>query len=486
MNRYKDNLQIICRDLGSVLLMVGIVNLLPIFISLFFAEYSEIYWIFVTTGILLSVGGLLRFIGFKIKDETRLRHAVVIAALSWIIIPFITAIPFMYITKVDFLSGLFETMSGWTTTGLSMYAGSEETLSHTILFYRSYLQWLGGIGMVVLTVTILARPGTGLYTLYYSEAREDRIKPNIRNTVYSIWWIYFLVTILGIVLLFIFGMPLWDSLNHTMAAVSTGGFGVKNTNIGAYPSISVEIILIILMIIGATSFIALHKLFTGKIRRFFQDVQVKTLIFLYVLGGVILTLINLSSYNGNALTSLRYSTFQYISGETTTGFSNANFLAWTPDAKLILAFSMIIGGAAGATCGGIKAIRASLLTKGAGWRIKKLLAPKRRVFAYKLGEKYLTEENKDIIVNEAAIVGFLWAICLIIGIFVIIWTTSGYATEDVIFEVCAAQGNAGLSTGITNIGMNPIAKAMLTISMYIGRLEIIPIIAMFVEIVSRR
>jgi trk system potassium uptake protein TrkH len=486
MHRYQDNLKIICRDLGNVLLMVSIVNLLPIFISLFFGEYGEIFWIIVTTGILFTAGGLLRLIGRKTKDEPMLRHAVVVAALSWIIIPAITAIPLMFITHVDFLSGLFETMSGWTTTGLSMYTGSEETLSHTILFYRSYLQWLGGIGMVVLTVTVLARPGTGAFTLYYSEAREDRIKPNIRGTLYSIWWIYFLVTCLGIILLFIFGMPLWDSLNHTMAAVSTGGFGIKNTNFQAYPSVPIEVIITILMIFGATSFFALHKLFTGKITKFFQDVQVKTLIFLYILGGVILTLMNLSFYNGDVSTSFRYSTFQYISAESTTGFSNANILSWNPDAKLILAFGMIIGGAAGATCGGIKAIRATLLAKGASWRIKKLLAPNRRIFVYKLGEKYLTKESQSNIVNEAAILSFLWMICLIIGIFVIMWTTTGYTTEDVIFEVCAAQGNAGLSTGITNIAMAPLAKAMLIISMYIGRLEIIPIIAMFVAIIHRR
>ena len=283
MQRYKDNIKIICRDLCNVLIMVGIVNLLPIFISLFFTEYAEIFWIVLTSGLLLVIGGLLRLISRKTKDEPLLRHAVVIAALSWIIIPSITAIPFMYITHVDFITGLFETMSGWTTTGLSMYSGYEETLSHTILFYRSYLQWLGGIGMVVLTVTILARPGTGAFTLYYSEAREDRIKPNVRGTLYSIWWIYFLVTGLGIILLFLFGMPLWDSLNHTMAAVSTGGFGIKNTNYGAYPSIPIEVITSVLMIFGATSFFALHKLFTGKINRFFQDVQVKTLIFLYLM-----------------------------------------------------------------------------------------------------------------------------------------------------------------------------------------------------------
>ena len=147
---------------------------------------------------------------------------------------------------------------------------------------------------------------------------------------------------------------------------------------------------------------------------------------------------------------------------------------------------MIIGGAAGATCGGIKAVRAVLLAKGTSWRIKKLLAPKRRIFVYNLGGKYLTKETQSIIVNEAAIIGFLWMIFLVIGIFILMWTTIGYTTEDVIFEVCAAQGNAGLSTGITNLAMNPIAKTMLIISMYIGRLEIIPILAMFVAIIYRR
>ena len=474
-----NSVNIICRDLGYVLIIVGIVNLLPILVSLFYNEYNEIFWILVTTVLLLVAGGLLRLIGGKIKDEPRLRQTVFIAALSWIIIPAITAIPFMYITHVDFLSGLFETMSGWTTTGLSMYTGSEETLSHTILFYRSFLQWLGGIGMVVLTATVLARPGSGTFALYYAEAREDRIRPSMRSTLNSIWWIYFFVTGLGIILLFVFGMPLWDSINHTMAAVSTGGFGIKNANIGAYPSLSIEIIIIVLMLFGATSFFALHKLLTGKIRSFFQDAQVRTLIFLYIFGGLLLTLTNLSYYMGDIFNSFRYSIFQYISAESTTGYSNASFLAWTPVAKLILAFSMIIGGAAGATCGGIKAVRASLLARGTVWRIKKILSTKHRVLTFKLGDKYMSVEDRYNVIDEAATVSFLWAICLVIGIFVLMWTTSGYTTEDIIFEVCAAQGNAGLSTGITNIAMNPIAKTMLVIGMYIGRLEIIPIIAMF-------
>ena len=147
---------------------------------------------------------------------------------------------------------------------------------------------------------------------------------------------------------------------------------------------------------------------------------------------------------------------------------------------------MIIGGAAGATCGGIKAVRASLLAKGTVWRIKKLLSSKHRVIAFKLGTKYLSIEDRYNVIDEAATISFLWVICLVIGIFVLMWTTTGYTTEDIIFEVCAAQGNAGLSTGITNVAMNPIAKTMLVIGMYIGRLEIIPIIAMFVAILRRR
>ncbi len=154
-----------------------------------------------------------------------------------------------------------------------------------------------------------------------------------------------------------------------------------------------------------------------------------------------------------------------------------NIASWAESAKLILAFAMIIGGAAGSTAGGIKLFRAILLYKGVGWRIKRAISTPRRVFVHKLGEKSLSKEDAMDLINEAAIISFMWVILLTVGIIILIHST-GNSLSNVIFEVCSAQGNVGLSTGITNISMNPAAKTMLIFNMWIGRLEIIPIIVL--------
>jgi trk system potassium uptake protein TrkH len=426
------------------------------------------------------IGVILFLIGRK-AGETQFRQAVATAGLSWIIIPLITTIPFMFISNLDFLSGFFESMSGWTTTGLTMVGGSEAILSPTIQFYRSFTQWLGGIGVVVLTVTILVRPGSGSYLLFRSEAREEKIKPSIISTVRSMWWMYIFYTGLGVVLLWVFGMPLWDALNHSMSAISTGGFAVKGASIGTYNSIYLEIIVIVLMCFGATAFVAHYNLLKGRIRRFFGDVQVQALIVLLIFGGILLTLLNLSLYDWNWLMSFRYSFFQYASSQTTTGFATGNIALWSDSAKLILCIAMIIGGAAGATAGGIKLYRFIILSKAVSWRNRRESSTPHRVFTFRFAGKDISSETRLDIVNEAAIIAFLWMICLVIGVFVL-EATSSYSLIDNFFEVCSAQGNTGLSMGITQAGMNPIAKFMLIINMYIGRLEIIPVLMMIASI----
>ncbi|MEA2055782.1 MAG: TrkH family potassium uptake protein [Candidatus Thermoplasmatota archaeon] len=472
-----DGIKIISRDLGSVLIIVGIIYTFTISIPIIFNEYYAILWLLLTSGVFVALGMFLRLMGRK-AEETKLRHAVATAGLSWIFIPLLSVIPFMFISNLDFLSAFFESMSGWTTTGLTMLGGSEAGLSHTIQFLRTFSQWIGGIGVVVLTVTILARPGSGSYSLYRSEAREEKIHPSIISTIRSMWWMFLLYTVVGIVLLSVFGMPIWDAINHSMCAISTGGFSVEGASIGAYNSAYIEIIIIIIMALGAIAFIAHHKLLTGNIRKFLKDIQFRALIFLIILGGGVLTFLNLSYYDGSWLTSFQYSFFQFASAQTTTGFASTDISSWIPASKLILSFGMIIGGAAGATCGGIKLFRIILLAKETGWMTKKIGSTPRRVSSYKLAGKNISSEEKSEIVNEAAIIAVLWVICLIIGIFVLLATTSGYSLDDIIFEVCSAQGNVGLSMGITHVAMNPLSKIMLIISMYIGRLEIIPILMM--------
>jgi trk system potassium uptake protein TrkH len=271
-------------------------------------------------------------------------------------------------------------------------------------------------------------------------------------------------------------MNLWESLNHAMTGLATGGFSVTSDSISSFGTIS-QIAVIILMAIGAIAFAAHYDLLKGRIKKFLSDAQFKAMIALIILGVIGLTYANLSTTDGNILHSLKISGFQFTSALTCTGFASADVVNWVPSAKLILAFAMIIGGAAGSTAGGIKLFRAILLYKGVSWRIKRAISTPRRVFVHKLGDKPLSKDQAMDLINEAAIISFIWVILLFVGIVVILHTSSG-SLDNAVFEVCSAQGNVGLTTGITHLNMDPIGKTMLIFNMWIGRLEIIPIIVL--------
>jgi trk system potassium uptake protein len=477
-------IKLIFRDLGSVLIIVSVVNTFAIFIPIFYKEYDAIIPILLSSSILAVAGLIFKYVFGRTDQESKLRQAIAVAGFSWILIPLFTVLPFMMISELDFLSGFFESMSGWTTTGLTMFKGVEENISHTIQFYRSFTQWLGGIGVVVLTLTILPMQGSGSYNLFRSEAREDKIHPSVISTIRTMWWIYVSFTGIGIILLSIFGMPVWEALNHAMCAISTGGFTVQSESIGAYNSIFLEIIVLILMMFGATTFIANYNLFKGRFRKFFSDVQFQTLIALLILGIIGLSFSNLSFYNGNILESLRQSFFQFASSQTTTGYSTVSVNLWPTTSKLLMGGAMIIGGAAGATCGGIKLIRFRILLKKIKWRSLNDLSKPHRIQSYKIANKEVLGSKKRDVVNEAVTIFFLWLIFLTITIFILTIVTN-YSLEDIVFETCSAQGNVGLSVGITNLSMNPLAKVMLLINMYIGRLEIIPVVMMIGSILKK-
>jgi len=472
--------KIILRDVGAILLTVGVATLFVNIVPLIFGEYDGITWITATVVVFLLLGSFFRLLGRGEEGEPRIKHAMVIAAISWFFISLISSIPFYFIENMDFLSSFFESVAGWTGTGLTMIT-NESGLTHTIQFWRTFTQWVGGVGVIVLTLIILARPGTGSFTLYRSEAREEKIRPSVMSTVKSIWWIFLVYTFLAIILLFIAGMPLWEAINHAMTGLSTGGFSVKNDSMASYGAI-VQIILIPIMIAGAISFAAHYELLNGKIKKFFKDAQTQALLLIIIFGMVVLTLLNMDSYS-TFLQSFKYSAFQFASALTCTGFQTANIASWNPSAKMILSFAMVVGGAAGSTAGGIKLFRMILLAKGTGWRIKEVFLPPKSSFSHKLGGKVLSDEEAMEEVNEAAIMSFMWMILLFVGIIVLLLTTSG-TLDNVIFEVCSAQGNVGLSTGITSAGMSPVAKVMLIINMWIGRLEIIPILVFFRALIS--
>lgn len=469
------NLKIVLRDTGAVLIATGVITIFVNFIALSFKEYFAVPWIAATSIAFFIVGGLFRIAG-KCADEPKIRHAMITAAFSWLIISLISTIPFYYITGLDFLSSLFESVAGWTGTGLTMIA-DPAGLSRTIQFWRSFIQWIGGVGVIVLTLVVLARPGTGSFTLYRSEAREDKIHPSIISTVKTIWWIFLLYTFIAIAVLFVLGMPWWEAINHAMTGLATGGFSVTADSMASYSTV-LQFIMVPIMIAGAIAFSTHYEFLRGRVKNFLKDVQTRALLALIALLSVVLAYINLNNGTyGSFLESLHYSGFQFASALTCTGFATTDVSLWVGEAKLLLSLAMIVGGAAGSTAGGIKLFRAILLTKGVGWKIRSIFLPAKSTFPHRLGGKVLKPDEAIEEMSEAAIVSFLWMILLFIGIFVTLHVTHA-SVADAIFEVCSAQGNVGLSVGITGIGMDPVAKFMLILNMWVGRLEIIPILVL--------
>lgn len=479
----KDDLLILSRNLGSLFLVMGIVSIAMVLIPLVFQEFFALGPVIITAGVFLFLGGVMYFLG-RNAGETNFKDAMITAAVGWLLVSVIGSIPFLYMSEYGIGEGMipvdavYESFAGWTGTGFSMIL-NEEKIPYTLQFWRSLTQWIGGVGVIVLTLAILARPGTGSFTLYKSETREEKMHPSILSTVKTIWWIFILYTILGIILFYLSGMPLWEAINHCMTGLSTGGFSITDESMMHY-GYWTQLSIMIMMILGAIAFVAHNNLLRGRIKKFVNDPQVKALFVIIAMGGFILTMVNYFSLNYiSFFQSLRESFFQYISALTCTGFYSVNISVWSDTAKLILSLAMIIGGAAGSTAGGIKLFRAVLLSKGVFWRTRQSISTPRRFFSYKLGKKFLSSDEWKNEVNEAAVISFLWAFFLFAGILAFSIIMPHHDVIDIVFEICSAQGNVGLSSGITGPAMPASAKVVMMFNMWIGRLEIIPIVVLF-------
>lgn len=488
--RVKQDLFIVLRDLGLLVPVVGLMAVISLIIPLVFGETFALAPFAITAGTSLALGALLYFPLRHKAGETRLKHGLIIAAFGWLLVAALGAMPFVLTALMidpsastetlrhfqDPVNAFFESLSGYTGTGLTM-AARADLLPRSLQWWRSFTEWIGGMGVIVLMLAMLAgpRPGAAAHSLYYAEARSERIHPSISSTLRTMWWIFLLYTFISMVALWGAGMPIWESINHAMTAISTGGFTITDNSIASYDSVAIELVLIPIMLLGAISFAVHYEMMRGNGRVLWRDFQTRWLLLLTIGGIAMLTLENMFVISG--FQSLRQSAFHMVSSITCTGFQTADLGTWSPTGKLLLSAAMFIGGAAGSTAGGIKIMRMLILLKGVQWRFRKIVSPRQAIVPFRLGDSTIHESQVGQRLEDASLITFLWLMFLGLGIVVLLHTVPPeFTLSDVIFEVASAQGNVGLSVGITHPDMSLAGKLMLCFNMWIGRLEIIPVL----------
>ena len=370
----------------------------------------------------------------------------------------------MLATHMPPVDAIFESMSALTGTGITMFE-NVEILPHSILFFRALEQWIGGLGVVVMVVGILTKPGSVSSKLYHSEARDERIKPSIKTTLEKTLQIYAIYTIAGIILYLLAGMPAFDSICNTFSIISTGGMSIKNANMGYYNDDLIYFISIVLMILGATSFLVHYNVIKTRGKSLIQDLQFKIII--TVIATVTFMLYLLSNIVPIDLL------FTVVSAITTTGASVASPLTmarWPSFVIICIMCLMITGGSNGSTVGAIKLVRMITFFKGIYRHIREILSPEGRVVpvklhGHKIPEKAISQAGNYITLYMMFIM-FTWALfCLF-----------GYDPFRSLFAAMSLQGNNGLELGVINHTLNPILKVVSMFDMWTGRLEIYPVL----------
>ena len=396
----------------------------------------------------------------------------------------------------DPLNSFFESMSGITGTGLTM-TDDEGALPRTLQWWRTLIEYVGGVGVIVLTTAILARPGSGSLTLYESEARSEKIHPSIVTTVRTIWWIFLLFTFLSMGVLWLAGMPAWDAINHGMTGLATGGFSVTDASIGEYGKPLIEFAMIPVMVLGSIAFPVHYLILRGDLKNLYTDLQTRWIWPYFGLGSVVLvgmlaldgtfpasrvTVVEgvvLTGSTASLFQTVRYGLFQFVSAASCTGFGTTGIGDWSTSAQVTMSLAMVVGAAAGSTVGGIKLVRLITLSKGTAFRIRGVFYPESAVRYLNLNGRHLSDEELRQEFEEAAIIAFLWVLFLAVGLAVLLSTVDpSFTLENALFEIASAQGNVGLSSGITGPGMPTPAKVTFLFNMWIGRLEIIPVLVL--------
>ena len=475
------HLNVIARFISILIFFLGLSMVFPLLVSISYGDSSTsafLLSILITSGL-----GIISYIGIRKNENTYLNHrdGIAIVTIGWVIAGLFGALPFLFSGTIpNFTNAYFESVSGFTTTGASILNHIED-MPKGILLWRSQTQWLGGMGIIVLSIAILPFLGVGGMQLYKAEIPSpivDKLKPRISETAKTLWKVYLLITVVQIILLFVGGMSFFDCVCHAFCTMPTGGFSTRSASIAYFNSPYTDAIFIVFMLLAGINFSLHYKLFKGDIRIFGKDPECRIFLVLVALLILAVTVDVFGPIYHSLGSAFRYAAFQVTSIITTTGFVTADYEQWPALSRLILLICMFLGAMAGSTGGGIKTMRIILLIKHGYQEIFRIIHP-HAVTTVKLGGKPIP---KDIL---SSIWGFF---ILYIGLFIVatlIMTCLGLDMISAISSVAASIGNIGPGLGIVGpvknyLSIPVVGKWVLIFCMLLGRLEIYTVIILLV------
>lgn len=467
---------VVLQTIGGFLRLFGLAFLAPCLVALFYGERYDAA-VFFGAGVLSAgVGHLLMRGRHTAVDDLKRVEGLAIVAGSWLVLAWSAAIPYLG-AGLGPIDAMFESMSGLTTTGATVMRDFSD-YGRGVFFWRSLTQWFGGMGVIALFVAVLPKLGIGGRQLFFAEApgpTDEKLTPRIRKTASALWGVYAGLTLAQVVALRMAGMSLYDAVCHAMTTLSAGGFSPNGLSVAGYANPAVEWIIIVFMLLAGANFALHYRTLVGERLALPKDEEFRAY-FGIVVVATLLCMAFLSNEIPGLMDRLRHSLFQTLSIMTTTGFASTDFQLWNDQAKLVLLILMFIGGCAGSAAGGPKVVRHLLIARFTALELRRTLHP-RGVLPVKLGGRVVSEE-----VMRGVIVFFLFYL-LVFAVCTLVVGALGADLMTAVTASIACLGNIG--PGFNAVGpmanfadLHPVSRVVLTAAMWLGRLEVLTVLAL--------
>jgi trk system potassium uptake protein TrkH len=469
---------IVLGELGEMLVFISPLTLIALPVAIIFREWDLLLPL-ATVPLLFFCGGMILNSIPRHPGDVGFSTALCSVALLWLSFALVSCIPFMIALDISFTDALFEAMAGWTGTGFSLLQNID-LLPRSLLFWRTYIQWLGGLAIISLSLTIAFRSNLDTLPLFRPESRSERIIPGVVANGKEIWAVYILLTVISVGIIMIARVPLWDALNLALSGISTGGFIPVDGGVPSYHNTILEFLLVPVMVMGSVPFSLFYMTYHNRKISFFSDEQVRILIYFLIFGFIVVVADLLFIARYAPAEAIRQGLFMVTAVISTTGFQNANLYLYPGVTLVFLTMFMFVGGSSGSTAGGIHLSRIALGYRGIVWWFRRAFVRSTVLVPFRYQGKNVPVDVAEPELSKSMLVIILSVITVFIATMVILQVHIISCDVTVlVFDIVSALSSCGVSAGYVGPTMPLVSKWVFILVMWIGRLDVIPVIVLF-------